>query len=86
VIAKVPSKRKDGKSSFRDLIDYICGKDGERAVHVGFQGISSAESAALEMETVKHCEVKKLKQKFGRIDIMCGGFPYQIQFMEVQKC
>ena len=52
MIAKIPPKRKDGKSSFKELIDYVRGKDGERAVHVGFQGISSAESAAMEMKTV----------------------------------
>jgi hypothetical protein len=58
VIAKIPPKRKDGKSSFRELIDYIRGKDGERAIHVGFQGISSPESAAVEMESVAFTNVR----------------------------
>jgi hypothetical protein len=58
VIAKIPPKRKDGKSSFQEIIGYIRGKDGERAVYVGFQGVSSAESAALEMETAAFTNVR----------------------------
>ena len=58
MIAKIPPKRKDGRSSFKELIDYIRGKNGERAVHVGFQEISSAELAAIEMEAVAHSNVR----------------------------
>jgi hypothetical protein len=58
VIAKIPSKRKDGKSSFKELIQYVRGKDGERAVHTEFQGISSVKSAAVEMETVAFTNVR----------------------------
>ena len=58
MIGKIPPKRKDGRSSFKELIDYIRGKDGERAIYVGFQGISSPESASMEMETVAFTNVR----------------------------
>jgi hypothetical protein len=58
VIAKIPPKRKDGKSSFKDLIDYLRGKDGKRAVDTGFQGLSELKSAAVEMETIAFSNVR----------------------------
>jgi hypothetical protein len=49
MIAKIPDKRKDGKSSFYDLVAYCT--NPEKAVHVGSQNLSSqdVEMAALEM-------------------------------------
>ena len=48
MIGKVPRKRKDGKSTFRELVAY-CTKE-KKTVHVGGQNLFSLEGAALEME------------------------------------
>ena len=55
MIAKIPPKRKDGKSSFKDLINYclgITGHEDNSVLHVGFQNINSAASAWIEMEAL----------------------------------
>ncbi len=51
MIGIVPDKRKDGKSSFRDLIGY-CTDQPSRVAHSGFQNLLSAETAAIEMEAL----------------------------------
>jgi hypothetical protein len=52
MIGKIPDKRRDGKSSFRDLIAYCASKDPAKAIHVGYQNILSPETAAVEMEAL----------------------------------
>jgi hypothetical protein len=52
MIGKIPDKRRDGKSSFRDLISYCLSKDPSKAIHVGHQNLLSPEAAALEMEAL----------------------------------
>jgi hypothetical protein len=52
VIGKIPDKRRDGKSSFRDLISYCLSKDTAKAIHVGHQNILSTETSAVEMEAL----------------------------------
>jgi hypothetical protein len=52
VIGKIPDKRKDGKSSFRDLVAYCASKDPSKVLHVGYQNLMSPETAALEMEAL----------------------------------
>jgi hypothetical protein len=48
LIAKIPEKRSDGQSSFRDLVDY-CRKGAE---YTNSQGIREHENAAKEMEII----------------------------------
>jgi hypothetical protein len=50
VIGKIPDKRRDGKSSFRDLVSYCTSKDSANVVHFGFQNVECLETAANEME------------------------------------
>lgn len=53
MIAKLPGKRKDGKSSFHNLINYITGILREEAViYVASQNVFSTETAAIEMEAL----------------------------------
>ncbi|MBQ7262095.1 MAG: relaxase/mobilization nuclease domain-containing protein [Synergistaceae bacterium] len=55
MIAKIPPKRRDGKSSFKALIDYCLGVTGHSAgsvLHVGAQELHSLTTAAVEMESV----------------------------------
>ena len=53
MIAKIPEKRKDGKSSFRDLVDYASkGKGEEKVEYVNFQNLLSIETAVFEMEAL----------------------------------
>lgn len=55
MIAKIPVKRRDKKSSFRDLTNYCLGITGhaEGAVlHVGLQNLYSPTSASIEMEAL----------------------------------
>ena len=55
MIAKIPPGRQDGKSSFRDLGNYILGRTGHSAgsvLHVGFQNLTTDGTAALEMEVL----------------------------------
>jgi hypothetical protein len=48
MIAKIPSKRKDGKSSFHDAVNYCLG-DAGRVVHANSRNIRDIRNAALEM-------------------------------------
>ena len=53
MIAKIPVSRRDGKSSFKDLVNYCLGKTGHAkgsVLYVGKQKISSSETAVVEME------------------------------------
>ncbi|MDR3165688.1 MAG: hypothetical protein LBU13_08925 [Synergistaceae bacterium] len=50
MIGKIPDKRRDGKSSFRDLISYCLSKDPAKAIHVGHRNLLSPEATVLEME------------------------------------
>lgn len=52
MIAKVPTKRRDGRSSFRQLVDYCTTKEAGQVLYVGLQKLSSPESAAVEMEAL----------------------------------
>ena len=55
MIAKIPPGHQDGKSSFRDLGNYILGRTGHSAgsvLHVGFQNLTTDGTAALEMEVL----------------------------------
>jgi hypothetical protein len=52
MIGKIPDKRKDGKSSFRDLVAYCASKDPSKVLHIGYQNLMSPETAALEMESL----------------------------------
>jgi hypothetical protein len=52
VIGKIPDKRRDGKSSFRDLVSYCTAKDPTKILHVGYQNVMSPETAAIEMEAL----------------------------------
>jgi len=52
MIGKIPDKRRDGKSSFRDLISYCLSKDTTKTIHAGQQNLMSLETAALEMEAL----------------------------------
>ena len=52
MIAKVPPKRRDGRTSFKDLTDYCLGVTGHGAgsvLHVGMQNLSSPDTAFVEM-------------------------------------
>ena len=55
MIGKIPNKRKDGNSSFRDLISYCTVKDPIKIAHVGYQHVLSPETAATEMEALALC-------------------------------
>lgn len=53
MIGKIPAKRLDGKSSFKDLVNYCLGRTGhskEALLHVGERNLYVAENAAMEME------------------------------------
>lgn len=55
MIAKIPSKRRDKKSSFKDLTNYclgITGHDEGSVLHVGIQNLYSPTSAPIEMEAL----------------------------------
>lgn len=55
MIAKIPPKRRDAKSSFKALTDYCLGVTGHSAgsvLHVGMQNLNSPSTAAVEMESV----------------------------------
>ena len=52
MIGKIPDKRRDGKSSFRDLVAYCASRDPSKVVHTGYQNLLSPETAALEMEAL----------------------------------
>ncbi|MDR1649180.1 MAG: relaxase/mobilization nuclease domain-containing protein [Synergistaceae bacterium] len=52
MIGKIPDKRRDGHSSFRDLVAYCASKDPSKVIHVGYQNVLSPETAALEMEAL----------------------------------
>ena len=55
VIAKIPSKRRDKKSSFKDLTNYCLGITGHgegSVLHVGIQNLYSPTSAPIEMEAL----------------------------------
>ena len=52
VIGKIPSKRKDGRSSFRDLVAYCTTKKPADVAHIGHRHILFPEIAATEMEAV----------------------------------
>ncbi|MDL2263065.1 relaxase/mobilization nuclease domain-containing protein [Synergistaceae bacterium OttesenSCG-928-I11] len=52
MIGKIPDKRNDGKSSFKDLVSYCLTHDSLKTAHVGYQHILSAETAAIEMEAL----------------------------------
>ena len=55
MIAKIPPRRRDNQSSFRDLTNYILGitgHDENSILHVGIQNLYSAISAPIEMEVL----------------------------------
>lgn len=58
VIGKIPDKRRDGRSSFKDLVEYCIdeldkgGKKHTKVEHVGIQNLLSVQTAALEMEAL----------------------------------
>ena len=55
MIAKIPPTRRDRKSSFRDLTDYVRGVTGHAkgsVLYVGTQYLDSPETAAVEMEAL----------------------------------
>lgn len=55
MIAKIPTKRRDKKSSFRDLTNYCLGITGHgegSVLHIGLQNLYSPTSAAIEMEAL----------------------------------
>ena len=55
MIAKIPAKRRDSRSSFKALTDYCLGISGHAkgsVVHVGFQNINSPKTAAVEMSAL----------------------------------
>ncbi len=52
MIAKLPPKRKDGKSSFKQLLDYCMTVEPERTLYVGSQNVISPDTASLEMEAL----------------------------------
>ena len=55
MIAKIPPTRRDRKSSFRDLTDYVRGVTGHAkgaVLYVGSQYLDSPETAAVEMEAL----------------------------------
>ena len=55
MIAKIPPMRRDRKSSFRDLTDYVRGVTGHAkgaVLYVGTQYLDSPETAAVEMEAL----------------------------------
>lgn len=55
MIAKVPPKRRDGRTSFKALTDYCLGVTGHGAgsvLHVGMQNLSSPDTAFVEMEAL----------------------------------
>ena len=55
MIAKIPPMRRDRKSSFRDLTDYVRGVTGHAkgaVLYVGTQYLDSPETAAVEMESL----------------------------------
>ena len=55
MIAKIPPKRRDKKSSFKDLTNYCLGITGHgegSVLHVGIQNLYSPTSAPIEMEAL----------------------------------
>lgn len=52
MIGKIPDKRRDGKSSFRDLVAYCTTREPAKVMHVGFQNLLSPDTAAIEMEAL----------------------------------
>ena len=55
MIAKIPAKRRDSRSSFKALTDYCLGISGHAkgsVLHVGFQNINSPKTAAVEMSAL----------------------------------
>ncbi|GHS88789.1 hypothetical protein AGMMS49957_10890 [Synergistales bacterium] len=52
MIGKIPNKRRDGKSSFQDLVSYCTEKDPTKILHVRYQNVISKETAAIEMEAL----------------------------------
>ena len=55
MIAKVPPRRRDGRTSFKALTDYCLGVTGHGAgsvLHVGMQNLSSPDTAFVEMEAL----------------------------------
>ena len=55
MIAKVPPKRRDGRTSFKAFTDYCLGVTGHGAgsvLHVGMQNFSSPDTAFVEMEAL----------------------------------
>ena len=55
MIGKIPKPRKDGRSSFKDLINYCLGVTGhsEGAVlYAGKQNVNDFKTAAIEMESL----------------------------------
>ena len=62
MITKIPPHRRDGKSSFKDLINYCLGLTGhakDSVLHVGTQNLNSPpEKAYLEMEGLSYENVR----------------------------
>ena len=62
MIAKLPAKRRDSRSSFKDLINYCLGVTGhakDSVLHVGTKNLNSPpEKAYLEMEGVSYENVR----------------------------
>ena len=55
MIGKIPKPRKDGRSSFKDLIDYCLGITGHSqgaVLYAGKQNINDFKTAAVEMESL----------------------------------
>ena len=55
MIGKIPKPRKDGRSSFKDLINYCLGVTGHSkgaVLHIGTQNIHDIKTAAVEMESL----------------------------------
>jgi len=55
MIAKIPSKRKDGRSSFQALTDYCRGLgqgQNETVTYLNIKSIRSIETASVEMASV----------------------------------
>ncbi|GHV56641.1 hypothetical protein FACS1894216_20720 [Synergistales bacterium] len=52
MIGKIPSKRSDGRSSFRALASYCTAKEKADILYIGTQNILSLENVATEMEAL----------------------------------
>lgn len=55
MIAKIPPKRRDGRTSFKALTDYCLGVTGHGSgsvLHVGMQNLSSPDTAFVEMDAL----------------------------------